>query len=201
MRKVAIVLSGVNLEREIEEEKIICADGGYNLAAGFLERVIRVVGDGDSIKGYEIENPSPTEKDYTDGETAIRLAKSLGFDEASVYGATGGRSDHVYVNLFLLRIARDIGLQAKIVTKEGHIIYKDKGEVVLRVKKGDVISVLPYAGSVVVDKSDGLFYPYDNLELTKTNTVGISNVAEKSLVKFEIKSGEALIFVSERALK
>lgn len=45
----------------------------------------------------------PAEKDFTDSQLAIKTAsENFKFDEIHVYGATGGRIDHLLVNLFLV---------------------------------------------------------------------------------------------------
>ena len=90
--------------RKASEGRIVWAvDHGLDacLAAGIVPQ--RLIGDGDSAapaawhfaekKGIPIEK-FPPEKDDTDTQLALRIAKEAGFPAAIVTGAFGGRFDH-----------------------------------------------------------------------------------------------------------
>lgn len=68
------------------------------------------VGDFDSLTATELAaltkhletndvHRFPPEKDFTDGQLAIKYADQMGADEIYLYGATGGRMDHLLANL------------------------------------------------------------------------------------------------------
>lgn len=203
-KKAAIVLNAPFLDVPIEEKDVICADGGRNLVVDSFMPVA-MVGDFDSYVGMEPSRAGevvvcPTIKDYTDGERAVEFAAEKGYEEIVLYGIKGGRSDHVYANLSLLVLAKEKGLIAYAKSKGERIYFytEEDGRVEIEAKEGDIVSVLPYDGNAVVDASDGLFYPYNTLALTRTRAVGISNVVVSAPASFIIRKGSVLVFVTEK---
>ncbi len=204
IRRAAIVLNSPELDVKVLEKDIICADGGVKHAAGvFIPKI--VVGDFDSANVDKCKYETvvcPTVKDYTDGERAVKYAKDNGYDEVVIYGAEGGRGDHVYANLSLLAYAEEIGIKAIIKNKDGFVIFADekKPKVELTVKKGTTVSVMAFGSEATISNSYGLFYPYKTHTLTRTRAgLGISNVATENKIGFEVAKGEILIFVSNNA--
>lgn len=193
---VAVVLNGPKLDINIKEKYIICADGGYNsLPQGIIPSII--LGDMDSIGEIPpgIENiVIPKVKDYTDGEFAIRYAARLqGVEKIYIYGALGGRADHILANIGLLKIAYSLGKKAFIVDKETLITYENK-DVNYEVSKGDIISILADELGVRLNKGEGLFYKLNDLELNPFESRGISNIAICTTIKFEVTSGGVYLF-------
>jgi thiamine pyrophosphokinase len=90
---------------------VIAADSGLEQAARLGLRVDIVVGDFDSVdadalaaaerSGATIER-HPSEKDHTDLELALLVARRLGATRVVVAGGWGGRIDHELANLLLL---------------------------------------------------------------------------------------------------
>lgn len=200
-KKVAIVLNAPELDAEIKEKDVICADGGRRLLRGAFSSVL-TVGDFDSLQNRPAEEEivsCPVIKDYTDGERAVEIAYDRGYDEIVLYGYAGGRSDHVYCNLALLAFANEKGLKAYAVGKNEKVFYYcgKNLPVAVEAKKGDTVSVLPFKDKVIVDESKGLFYPYNSLTLTRTRAVGISNIATEDDPSFVLRQGEVLVFVNK----
>lgn len=191
---VAIVLNAPFLDVEITEEKIICADGGYGLLGG--RTPYAVVGDFDSLTSPPVGTiikKCPAEKNFTDGEFAVRTAIDLGFKKIVIYGATGGRPDHEFCNFALLPLAKKLGLDAAIKGKGFTVTYRDapyRGSLPI----GTTVSILPFGGSASVSHSEGLFYHLENLILTTHDTRGISNVTTAPEYFVDIVSGGVLLF-------
>lgn len=202
-KAVAILLNAPELDVEIKEKDVICADGGRKLLRGAFSSVL-TVGDFDSLgeppEGEESVD-CPVVKDYTDGEKAVEIAKSKGYEEITLYGFAGGRSDHVYANLSLLAFATELGLRAKAVGKGETVRFYCGGgqKIILDAEKGDVVSVLPYGEKAVVDDSNGLFYPYKNTALTRMRALGISNDVTKGVPSFVLKEGKVFVFIEKKA--
>ena len=201
MRKVgAIVLNAPYLDIPIKEDFIICADGGYGLIKGAYSCNV-LLGDMDSIKSVPdgvIKIVCPKVKDYTDGERAIQYAKEIGLTDVVIYGGTGGRTDHVYSNLVLLKQARELGISATIKARKEEIRFVSQGDVVsLDVSKGTTISLLPFLDSVTVSNSNGLFYPYNNLTIYRDTTLGMSNEAIEEHISFKIIEKSAFLFINK----
>ena len=184
--KVAIILNSPVPPVGVVEKDVIFADGAYKHKDLYKDKnVIAVVGDFDTLK-YKPEGVPVVslneEKDFTDGERAVRYAKEVGADEIVIYGATDGKIDHVLGNIFLLKIAEEIGVKAKI-----------KGE--FNVNRGKVVSIIPFGDYCVVTDSAGLYYPLNNLTLTNGQTLGLSNKAVSEKISLDVIKGKALIVI------
>lgn len=199
--KVAIILKAPELNDAITEESVIFADAGYkykNLIGN--KRILAVVGDFDSL-GAVPKNEKiiglDVEKNFTDGERAVRYAKEIGAEEVVIYGAFGGKIEHILGNIALLKIAENIGLKASI--KDGKIFTKlISGKVDIAAKKGSALSLIPYGGNCSFKSSQGLYYPLDNLTLTPCDTRGISNVVCADRISLDIIDGFALVIYENK---
>lgn len=191
--KTAILLNSDEIGA-VAEKDVICADGGYRYSEG--KNVLAVVGDFDSVpalpEGVKVVR-YPEHKDMTDGEIAVRYAVSEGYGELNIYGATGGRLDHVLGNLSLLGLAGSLGAKAKI-TAPGFTVYFTDKTLSFAAKKGQIVSVFAYGGDAVVEYQKGMSYPMDMLRLVSFNTRGISNIAVGNGVEIKVASGKILVF-------
>ena len=195
---VAILLNAPALDCSIDESIIICADGGYNLLPTG-KKAFAIVGDLDSIQTSPKSDNiilCPTEKDYSDGEKAVYFAYEQGFTDIVIYGAAGGRFDHMYANLSLLALAHRLGMRAKIKGKNEQIYFFQQGKVALNLKPNTTLSVLPFEEKVTLSDSKGLHYPYRNLTLSRYHSVGLSNKTTAENISFEIQNGSAFIFIN-----
>ncbi len=192
--KAAIVLNGEGLAPDLQEDFVICADGGYKRLQNRLPDCI--IGDMDSIgnipDGIEIIRHNP-EKNQTDGEISIEYAIQKGYKHITIYCALGGRLDHTLGNLALLKNAHSKGAGAKIVSHKVNIYYSERN-FSLYVNKNDIVSVIPFGGDALIEDSDGLYYPLKNLLLKTNDTRGISNVARGDNISLKIAHGGVLVF-------
>lgn len=192
--KAAIILNGEGAPFDLKEDFVICADGGYMHLQGRLPDCI--IGDMDSLEvmpeGITFIKHNP-EKNQTDGEISVEYAIEKGYTDISLYCALGGRLDHTLGNLALLKLAHNKGVRAKIVGEKVDIYYAE-GSFSLKVEKNDIISVVPFGGEALVEKSEGLYYPLQNLLLKTFDTRGISNTAAQSEIFLAIAKGGVLVF-------
>ena len=194
--KVAIILKAPEINFLVEEELVIYADAGYKFADKIGKKnVLGVVGDFDSLGSAPKREKIISldiEKNFTDGERAVRYAKECGADEIVIYGAYGGKIEHVLGNIALLKIAMDIGLKGTI--KDGNITTElISGKTSICAKKGSTLSLIPYGGDCKFNYSEGVYYPLKSLTLTCSDTRGISNVVTEDTVTFDIESGCSLV--------
>lgn len=193
--KVAIILnSGKPVNRRINADKIICADGGINFCPVTPDIII---GDGDSIKIFPqdikfIEYPE--EKNFTDGEACVHYAKEIGATEVEFYGIIGGRYDHTLGNFAMMNLCDSLNMIATAKENKNLDIYLAKNHFLFDANKNDLISIIPIGGDAKVSNSKGLKYPLDNLKLTTTDSRGISNVATSKEVSFDVTYGKVLVF-------
>lgn len=194
--RVAIVLNGEPFLRPIREDIIICADGGYNnLPSGYIADYI--IGDMDSVKNPPKASKIlvfPTDKNFTDGELAIKKACEMGAKYIAIYGATGGRPDHVLGNYSLLRQASDMGAEA-VICADGYDVFYENTTFEIKTEPNDIISLVSFGSDCLVKSSQGVKYDLTNLLLSKSNSGrGISNIATDNKATFVLEYGDLLVF-------
>ena len=195
--KVAIVLNSPNPIKKVVENDVIYTDGGYKNRKYLKgKNTLALVGDFDTLekipKGVNIVKLDRI-KDFTDGEKAVRYAKEIGAESVTIYGATGGKTEHVLGNIALLKIAKNICLPARIIDGSNAVELLGEGRYEFKTEKDKKVSFIPYGGECEFMFSFGLYYPLEGIKLTAADTLGISNVALSENFSVEIKSGEALI--------
>ncbi|MBE5754051.1 MAG: thiamine diphosphokinase [Clostridiales bacterium] len=200
-KKIAIILKSPDFCESVTEDIVIYADAALNHKNKVGKKeILAVVGDFDSL-GYTPKSVNivglNVEKDFTDGERAIHLAVENGYKNITIYGAYGGKIEHILGNIALLKIAKNLG--AKAVIQHGDYVTElINNSIVLNVEKGSTLSIIPYGERCEFIKSSGLYYPLDNLVLTNADTRGISNQTTENEVRIEIKKGEALVIYGRK---
>ncbi len=206
----ALILNGdapskADLQLLDEVDTIVCADGTakHMLRAGRIPSVI--VGDLDSLETdvYKWADAMsipmerhPRDKDYTDGELAMR--KALEGDPASllILGGHGGRTSMFMANLKILRAAQEAGTNA-VMRGNGETIRfrRAGGSVDLADSRGHIFNVLAIGGDADVS-IHGASFSGDHLLLHGASARGISNrVDDEGSTRVEVHSGMALIIV------
>lgn len=93
-----------------KDEKWIGVDRGALRLLKWGIKPVLAIGDFDSITRDELQGLGnkvtrlktyPPEKDYTDTQLGVKFAIQEQADKIEVFGATGGRLDHLLANLFL----------------------------------------------------------------------------------------------------
>jgi thiamine pyrophosphokinase len=186
-----------------KEDFFICADGAvsYIFKLGFSPDL--VIGDFDSISKKDLEQIKqkkiqrlkyPRKKNETDFELAVNEALEKGFEEILIFGFMGDRLDHLTANiLFLARIKKDnkkINLKIIEGKKEMYVIDR---KLVLKGKKGDLVSIIPLIGNTEGISTKGLEYKLLNESLNLGFTRGVSNVMKDPFAKIYLKKGIVLI--------
>jgi len=191
---VSIVLKGIDIKRKITDKDVICADGGYSILPKDIVPIC-IIGDFDSLKekplGIKLIS-HPAQKNNTDGELAVRYAVENGYKDINIFGALGGKQDHILGNLALLSVANKLGACA-VIREEKLDIYFAEGSFTLTTSLNDTVSIIPL-GEALVETSDNLFYPLKNLLLTSSDTRGISNIATDNTISINLKYGSVLVF-------
>ena len=195
--KGILLLNGDAYEGEIDAQDalVYCCDGAYAWAKNKV-KIDKNIGDFDSLKEIPYPPPEeifPSEKDYTDGEIAIKKLIEAGVEKIEIYGGGGGREDHFLGNLQLLYLGHMSGVICEMVTKNSLIFPADK-KIFLGKFKGKTFSVLPFGGSSHIISYKGVKYPYPN-ELTYGNCRGISNIVTEVDAYLQVE-GLVLIIVN-----
>lgn len=198
--KGILLLNGQPYTGEIDCENayVICSDGAYKWACGKVE-IDENVGDFDSLD--IIPNPPPekiypSEKDFTDGEIALKRLLSKGVGEIEIYGGFGGRYDHFLGNLHLLYAAHLKGVRAKMID-ENTIAFLGSGQINLNGICGKTFSLLPFEGCVHIMNSTGCKYAYPE-KIGYGECRGISNIAVSDLSSVTVGESDCALIIINR---
>ncbi|WP_243289917.1 thiamine diphosphokinase [Bacillus sp. FJAT-47783] len=157
-------------------------------------------GDFDSISEKERQrlnemltniNIFPSEKDKTDSEIGIDFALSQkNVHEIVLFGATGGRLDHLFGNVHLLFKALKKGAMAKIIDCQNEVsIYQSGTYTIEEQERYRYISYLPFSEEVTGLTLQGFKYPLINCHIKRGSTLCISNELIHSVGTFSFENG------------
>lgn len=187
---------------ELEQyDKVYCTDGAY---LHFAKKNIipdYVIGDFDSVKETEIPSSVQVlkrmDQDFTDFHKCLEVILSHGLKNVDVYGSTGSEHDHFLGNLTTAHHFKD--KLAITFLDDYSTFFFAKKEVVLKDVKDRIISLYPFPTATKV-RSQGLFYPLNEMDLSITQKIGTRNHATEEEVKITYASGDLMIFVSKYRL-
>ena len=182
MKKLCAILSGGaddTLQGIEQADFIIACDKGYAYAKAAGIRPDLLVGDFDSYDGpIPTDVPRldlPVEKDDADTMAAVRWAVNEGFSALRLYCALGGRLDHLMGNIQAASFAVSHGLRAEILGENIKMYLFSGGSITLPPHSGFSISVLSLSDRCEGVSITGAKYPLQNVTVTNTFPVGISN--------------------------
>lgn len=140
-------------------------------------------GDFDSISEEERQfivekldiNPVESEKDDTDLEIALLDLVKKGYTSIDVYGATGGRMDHLLGNTQILLHEKLTEVKIRIVDTQNVVELLNKGRhEVFKNDKMKYVSFIPmYDGTLLT--LERFKYPLNRMPVTLGSTLTISN--------------------------
>ncbi len=210
MNKIIFIISGgvVNDPQSLYEEirgidssVIICADGAAQILKMFDITPDFIVGDMDSIdentlRYFETKGSGiiryPGDKDETDTQLALEYAFGMNPDEIRIFGALGGRVDHMLANISLLVMCAKRGVDAKIVDKDCELFVIDRS-CVIDGREGETVSLIPISSDVRGITLEGFRYPLSNGLMKIGRPYGVSNRLIGTRGTISVKSGYLLI--------
>ena len=189
------------------DDFIICADGGTRYALDLGLDPGLVIGDFDSLGPEESEKAEragaqiiryPHDKNETDLELALYHALELTPSSIIIIAALGNRLDQTLGNVALLSDSRlgelDVRLDDGV---EEAFFCRSKSQ--LSGVAGDIVSLVPWGGSVKGVRTEGLKWPLNNETLYPEKTRGISNELLGNSATVKLSSG-LLLIVHRRAV-
>lgn len=181
---------------------VFCADGGYaNAKAAGLEPDF-LIGDWDSGEKPALDVPCvtlPVEKDMTDLQAAMDEALSMGVTELLLCGCTGGRLDHTVSNLLLLEWLAERGGQGMVVDEDNEVRLLTPGVCRLEDRPHyHYLSLVPLDHRISGVTLKGTKYPLERAELSRGDTLSISNEPKNPVLEITIGSGRALLIRSQK---
>jgi len=186
-----------------QDDFILCADGGYELAKkeGIHPHV--VIGDFDSMPEQDMECDTcihvPVEKDDTDTGLCLNYAIDHGYQDIFIVGGIGGRLDHTYANLQLLAKACDKGCHVIMADNQNQVMMLKNGTRTIPRKQGYKLSVFAYSPVCYGVSEKGVHYPLDRATLDHWMPLGVSNEFEAEEAVITVEDGCLLIILSRDA--
>jgi thiamine pyrophosphokinase len=178
-------------------DRIVCADGGANVAVRFGIKPDAIVGDCDSLTARTRKRLPLAEVIYRPSQYATDLEKSLDFclerrfRRVVIIGATGKRLDHTLSNMSIMRKYHD-RLSIRCIDRYGEVFFVT-GRVSFQAVTGQIISLVPI-GKCSGITTTGLLYPLRNGRLEAGVREGQSNVATTSRIRISVNHGSLLVF-------
>lgn len=179
-------------------------DRGVYLLLKFGITPVLTYGDFDSVtreerdfidSKLEIRAVKP-EKDETDLELALLDVKSKGYTSIDVYGATGGRIDHLFGNVHMLMQEALKALTIRLIDCTNIVQVLDAGNHTVQ-RYGDMkyVSFIPvHEGTVLTLES--FKYPLSEKHLEISSTLTISN--EFDGLKAEVSVNQPIIMIQSK---
>jgi thiamine pyrophosphokinase len=165
------------------------------LKAGIIP--VKAFGDFDSITEAELEwvrtrlsevEIWPSEKDQTDMDIAIDWALAQKPDKIRIFGATGGRLDHLFGNVQLL--IKNVKTNIEIIDRQNIITAHEPGEYMIENNPAfRYISFIPVTLDVKGITLKGFKYPLTNCHIQLGSTLCISNELIQSCGTFSFSEG------------
>lgn len=203
--KKCLIISGGDfspLPATIEYDYSIACDKGLEYAnqLGIVPDLI--IGDFDSYSGSIDRNANnvmvyPSQKDDSDTMLAIKHAISNGYTHIYIICALGGRLDHTIANLQSMNYVADKGGICEIISENEHLITFTGPSISLPYKEGYSLSLYSMSDTCTNVCISGAGYNAENIALTNTFPIGLSNYWAEDNVTLSIESGIVLISMSK----
>ncbi|MCI9074556.1 MAG: thiamine diphosphokinase [Dorea sp.] len=212
MSKNAVIISGGTLDEELafsvldglDNPCIIGVDRGVEFLYRHGIRPSYMVGDFDSLPEeivlyYKQRGDVPIRaynpvKDASDTEIAVRLGVTLGCEQMTILGATGGRIDHMWANVQSLMIPFKAGAEAVIIDPQNRIRLIGGETHLLREQAyGPYFSVFPLAETVRNFNIRGAKYPLRNHTLVPCDSLCVSNEFAEDEVVIGFSCGTVIL--------
>lgn len=181
---------------------IIAADGGYDYVSNLGLVPNELLGDFDSLKGFEelkvpkdtVVTKYPVEKDDTDTAMALKRAIELGYKNIYLLGATGGkRIEHTLANISLLAYGADRGVRVYMFDEKSCMTVIKDSQITFDSGCAGDLSVFAFGGKANGITEKNLKYELDNAELVPEIALGVSNSFIGKPASISVKSGKLLI--------
>jgi thiamine pyrophosphokinase len=187
---------------------VIGADSGIEHAHALGLHVDIAVGDFDSVAPDELARAEeagarverhPRDKDATDLELALDVARDEGVHRIVVVGGHGGRADHQLANFLLLGDPRFEGVELEAWFGPAHVtVVRSRAQLVGA--PGDLVSLIAIGGPARGVTTTGLRFPLHDAPLEPGSTLGVSNELLAPIAEVSLRGG-VLLAVQPEALE
>ncbi len=183
-----------------ENDYVICADSGYDMAVKANINPDLLIGDFDSITCFpqNVETITfPVEKDLTDCEAAYNEGVKRGFNNFLLLGGTGGRFEHTFANISVMARASKEGNKFSIID-EKHIFYAiTDSKLVIPFSPNKQISVFAFGEKAYGVTEKGFHYLIEDYTLNPFLPMGISNDIVEDYGEISVEKGTLIIIETQ----
>jgi thiamine pyrophosphokinase len=175
---------------------VIAADGGLEKLKDLGVTPDLILGDFDSLGEHpEADNviTFPVEKDDTDTMLAIKEALRRGYQTLWISGGMGGRLDHTVANLQSLLYAAVNEARAYLISDTQTATVLVSGEAVFSDKCQGKLSVFSLGDVAEGVTLRGLYYNAEDITLSNTFPLGVSNAFTDEAAIVSVKKGSLLL--------
>ncbi len=187
------------VEMPKNDDYVIAADGGYRHTQALGITPNAILGDFDSL-GFVPEGAEvfPVEKDDTDAMLAVRHGLKMGCDTFYIYGGMEGqRLDHTIANLQTLLYLEERGARGFLFGKRQIATVIKNDTLHIPDCKGTV-SVFAMGGEATGVTIRGLQYVTENITLSPTFPLGVSNHGLGEEATITVENGTLLIIYDRK---
>jgi thiamine pyrophosphokinase len=186
-----------------QDDFIICADAGHQLADAEGIKPDMIIGDFDSgarpaTNGSRIIE-LPVIKDDTDTLSCLRYALSLKAKEIVILGGIGGRLDHTIANLQLLSFALEAGSSCMLTDGDNIVTMVSSGKYRIKRREGYTLSLFAFTNECTDVTVKGVQYPLYRAKLHNSFPLGVSNNITADSAVISLEAGKLLIIQSKNA--
>lgn len=185
-----------------KDDIVICADNSFKKALAENVKIDLIMGDFDT--GERVAFPEnvevmqyPSEKDDTDTMLCVKEAARRGISEIVIVGGLSGRLDHTFANIQTLAYGVEHELDITISDGENEAFMLHPGRYDISKKEGFSLSVFSYSEKSEGICESGVKYPTDNVELTNSFPLGVSNEILSPSAEISFTKGLLLIILSK----
>jgi len=209
--KCIIVCAGEFVPLEINrspEDLVIAADGGYQNCQVIAMEPDLVIGDFDSVSEksrneilhmQETEPERvisyPSEKDDTDTMAAIRIGLERGYRKFYLYGAAGGRMDHMMANIQCLTYLKNHQAKGYIMCHDMMMTVIQDEKITFHNTMRGILSLFSLGEKAEGVTIENMKYRLDEATVTYDYPIGISNEFTEKAAGISVKSGTLLLIV------
>jgi thiamine pyrophosphokinase len=139
------------------------------------------------------------EKDETDMELALDWALRKEPEQINLFGATGGRLDHLFgnVQILLKPQLQNLTTHIEMIDQQNQLFVKGPGSYTLeQIAERKYISFVPITPLVKGLTLDGFKYPLSNCHISQGSTLCISNELVSNFGTFSFSEGIVLVIRS-----
>lgn len=185
---------------------VIAADSGWSHARAFGYVPQFLVGDFDSISANDLAEAHSldteiiehsVDKDLTDTEIAMQLARTLKYERIHVVSGGGDRFDHLIAMLHsLVAHTEDVVVTAHIGPSFVHFVTP-KQRFHTTCAPDSTVSLIPLGGSARGVRSQGLKWNLSRETLHSFAARGVSNYTTADSFSLSLRTGVLAVFITQ----